>query len=59
MRQRLPDGRVFASLSITLVALAEEGLRYDFCPQPDDPATWHEIDTSWSTPAEPVRRPRG
>lgn len=59
MRRRLPDGRVFASLSVTLVALAEQGLRYDFCPQPDDPDTWHEIDTSWTRPAEPVRRPRG
>ncbi|NJP25087.1 NRDE family protein [Microbispora sp. SCL1-1] len=59
MRRRLPDGRVFASLSITLVAVAEEGLRYDFCPQPDDPATWHEVDTSWGAPADRVRRRRG
>lgn len=59
MRRRLPDGRVFASLSVTLVAVAEQGLRYDFCPQPDDPATWHEIDTSWGAPADRVRRRRG
>ena len=59
MRRRLPDGRIFASLSVTLVAVAQEGLRYDFCPQPDDPATWHEIDTSWGTPPEPVRPARG
>lgn len=45
VRQRLEDGRIFASLSVTLVALAEEGVRYDFCPQPDDPATWHRVGT--------------
>jgi hypothetical protein len=44
-RQVLEDGRVFASLSVTLVALGEpRGVRYDFLPQPEDPATWYEVD---------------
>lgn len=59
VRRRLPDGRIFASLSVTLVALAPEGLRYDFCPQPDDPSTWHEIDTSRGRPPGRRRRARG
>ncbi|ETK38068.1 hypothetical protein MPTA5024_00715 [Microbispora sp. ATCC PTA-5024] len=41
--RRLEDGRVFASLSVTLVALSPDGLRYDFCPRPDDPGTWHRV----------------
>ncbi|MCT9932715.1 NRDE family protein [Planotetraspora sp. A-T 1434] len=45
VRQKLDDGRIFATLSVTLIALAEGGMRYDFCPQPDDPASWHEVRT--------------
>ncbi|MBO3748738.1 NRDE family protein [Streptosporangiaceae bacterium NEAU-GS5] len=44
-RHVLPDGRIFASLSVGLVALGEpRGMRYDFLPQPEDPATWYEVD---------------
>ncbi|MFC0863764.1 NRDE family protein [Sphaerimonospora cavernae] len=45
VRHMLPDGRVFASLSVTLVALAERGMRYDFCPLPDDLSSWHQVET--------------
>jgi hypothetical protein len=45
MRRRLEDGRVFASLSVSLVALSERGMRFDFCPTPDDPTCWHRVST--------------
>ena len=42
VRRELPDGRVYASTSVSLVALAHDGgLRYDFQPVPADPATWY------------------
>ncbi|WP_306303413.1 NRDE family protein [Microtetraspora niveoalba] len=44
-RQVLGDGRIFASLSVTLVALADEGVRYDFCPLPGDVTAWHQVET--------------
>ncbi|GAB1823266.1 NRDE family protein [Herbidospora sp. RD11066] len=44
VRHELSDGRLFMSLSVSLVALAEAGLRYDFLPAPDDPGTWHPVD---------------
>ena len=52
VRRELPDGRVWGSTSVTLVALARDGrLRYDFQPDPKiptqkpDPATWYRVDT--------------
>jgi Transport and Golgi organisation 2 len=49
VRRELPDGRVWASTSATLVALAADGrLRYDFQAgpkTPPDPATWYSVDT--------------
>jgi hypothetical protein len=46
VRRELPDGRVWGSTSVTLVALAADGsLRYDFQPEPPDPATWYSVDT--------------
>jgi len=33
-RRDLPDGRVWGSTSVTLVALAADGVRYDFQPRP-------------------------
>jgi uncharacterized protein with NRDE domain len=42
-RHDLGDGRIFASLSITLLALNDDGVRYDFCPIPGDPSTWHAV----------------
>ncbi len=49
VRHELPDGRVYGSTSVTLVALAQDGnLRYDFQPDPKtppDPTTWYTVDT--------------
>jgi Transport and Golgi organisation 2 len=39
----LPDGRVYATTSVTLVALGADGLRYDFQPVPADPTTWYSV----------------
>jgi hypothetical protein len=47
VRHDLPDGRVYGSTSVSLVALAGDGrLRYDFQPVPADPATWYEVDVT-------------
>jgi hypothetical protein len=47
VRQELPDGRVWGSTSVSLVALGADGrLRYDFQPDPADPATWYPVDLS-------------
>jgi Transport and Golgi organisation 2 len=47
VRRELPDGRVYGSTSVSLVALAQDGrLRYDFQAAPPDPATWYSVDTS-------------
>ncbi len=44
VRRELPDGRVYGSTSVTLVALAGNGgLRYDFQPVPADPTTWYSV----------------
>jgi hypothetical protein len=44
VRRDLPDGRVWGSTSVSLVALAHDGsLRYDFQPVPADPATWYAV----------------
>jgi hypothetical protein len=44
VRRDLPDGRVWGSTSVSLVALAHDGgLRYDFQPVPADPATWYTV----------------
>ena len=46
VRRELPDGRVWGSTSVTLIALAQDGrLRYDFQPEPSDPATWYQVKT--------------
>ena len=46
VRRELPDGRIYGSTSVTLVALAADGrLRYDFQPDPADPATWYSVET--------------
>ncbi len=44
-RATTEDGQIFGSLSITLIALADEGVRYDFCPVPGDPSSWHQVET--------------
>jgi hypothetical protein len=45
VRHELPDGRVYGTTSVSLVALTRNGLRYDFQPVPSDPTTWHEVQT--------------
>jgi hypothetical protein len=48
VRRELPDGRVYGSTSVTLVALAADGrLRYDFRPDPQagPAATWYPVGT--------------
>jgi Transport and Golgi organisation 2 len=46
VRRELPDGRVWGTTSVSLVALSQDGsLRYDFQPVPDDPATWYSVNT--------------
>ncbi|MBV9203928.1 MAG: NRDE family protein [Actinobacteria bacterium] len=50
VRRELPDGRVYGSTSVSLVALAADGeLRYDFQPAeaiPPDPAAWYSVGTT-------------
>jgi hypothetical protein len=49
VRRELPDGRIYGSTSVTLVALAADGrLRYDFQPDPPDLATWYSVPTAIS-----------
>ena len=46
VRRELPDGRVYGSTSVTLVALAADGrLRYDFQPDPHNTASWYPVET--------------
>jgi len=39
------DGRRYATTSATLVALAPNGIRYDFTATPADPTSWVEVPT--------------
>jgi len=41
----LPDGRIWGTTSVTLVALAANGLRYDFQPHPGAVAGWYPVNT--------------
>ncbi|MFC4532642.1 NRDE family protein [Sphaerisporangium dianthi] len=43
VRRELPDGRLWGTSSITLVALGGEAPRYDFCPDPADPSSWYQV----------------
>ena len=43
-RRDLPDGRLWGTTSVSLVALGADRLRYDFQPVPADPATWYSVD---------------
>jgi len=43
-RRDLPDGRVWGSTSLTLVALGADGIRYDFQPQPGAGTDWYPVD---------------
>jgi len=42
-RRELPDGRLWGTTSVSLVALGPERLRYDFQPVPSDPTTWYSV----------------
>ena len=41
--RREVEGRTYASTSATLVALSEDGVRYDFNPDPGNHDTWYEV----------------
>lgn len=43
VRHDLGDGRVYGTTSISLVALARDGLRYDFTGRPGDPDAWYPV----------------
>ena len=43
VRHELPDGRVYGTTSVSLVALGARSLRYDFEPVPADPTTWYSV----------------
>jgi Transport and Golgi organisation 2 len=46
VRHELPDGRVYGTTSVSLVALGPSGLRYDFQPVAADPTSWYPVETS-------------
>jgi Transport and Golgi organisation 2 len=47
VRRELPDGRVYGSTSVTLIALAADGrLRYDFQPDPQAGGDWYPVETA-------------
>ena len=47
VRHELPDGRVYGTTSVSLVALARDGrLRYDFQSVPGDSTTWYSVETA-------------
>jgi len=46
VRKDLPDGRVYGTTSVTLVALAGDGLRYDFQATPGRPDGWAAVPVS-------------
>ncbi len=43
IRRGLPDGRVFGSLSVSLLGVSTEGVRYDFTDSPRDPAAFRRV----------------
>jgi len=43
-RRDLPDGRLWGTTSVSLIALGSSRLRYDFQPVPADPASWYSVD---------------
>jgi hypothetical protein len=42
-RRDLPDGRLWGTTSVSLIALGPGDLRYDFQPVPADPASWFSV----------------
>jgi hypothetical protein len=43
VRHLLPDGRIYATTSVTLVALGRDEARYDFQPNPGSPDGWYPV----------------
>jgi hypothetical protein len=43
VRRDLGDGRIWGTTSISLVAIASTGMRYDFTGRPGDPAAWSAV----------------
>jgi hypothetical protein len=43
VRHDLGDGRVYGTTSVSLVALAPDGVRYDFTGRPGVPDTWSPV----------------
>ncbi|GAA3101696.1 NRDE family protein [Streptosporangium carneum] len=43
VRHELPEGRVFGSLSVSLLGLSAQGVRYDFTGDPRDPAAFRRV----------------
>ncbi len=43
VRRDLGAGRIWGTTSISLVALARDGLRYDFTGRPGDPDAWYPV----------------
>ena len=43
VRRDLGEGRIWGTTSISLVALAQNGLRYDFTDRPGDPDAWYPV----------------
>ncbi|HEY2553336.1 MAG TPA: NRDE family protein [Streptosporangiaceae bacterium] len=43
VRRELADGRVWGTTSVSAVAIGPDGLRYDFNPEPGNPAGWYEV----------------
>jgi hypothetical protein len=43
VRRDLPDGLVYGTTSVTLVALADDAVRYDFQPHPGSPDGWYPV----------------
>lgn len=46
VRKDLPGNRVYGTTSLTLVALADHGLRYDFQPNPGRTDGWYAVPTA-------------
>jgi hypothetical protein len=44
--RQLPDGRIYGSTSLTLVALAPDAVRYDFQPEPGRVTGWYPVGVS-------------
>lgn len=43
VRKTLPDGRIYGTTSVTLVALADGAFRYDFQPHPGSSDGWYPV----------------